>query len=108
MTASPPDTREWLAICFEFGAVLWDGQYRTYESFAHSLSEPIAGFTRGGRVVAASRQEIEVYDTQGGQLHLRARVTGNREQPIGVLSLPQSDQFAVAYTDGKLLVYGIE
>lgn len=109
LCGSLPHTTTRIIATLEQGAMLFWGHPARVNGvpFAQELHQPVACFTRGGHVVAASRQEIQVYDTAGGELKFRAQVIGIGVEPVAVLPTLKRDEFIVAHADGRLLVYQV-
>jgi hypothetical protein len=107
---SAPGTRARLAATFRQGGILyWENFYHRglAESFATDLADPVADFTGGGDLVAASVDGCEVYSTQDRRIKLKAELSGLRTRPLAVLPLPRPDQFALFGEDGELAVYQV-
>jgi tetratricopeptide (TPR) repeat protein len=90
------------------GAVIWDDyDYKRIEVFARELETPLATFTRNGFLVAASREECQVYQSQERKLAFHATAPGSKTDPLAVLATDHAAQFAVVDGDGLVTVYGI-
>ncbi len=107
LTASAPFSRTRLAATFAVGgAVFWDeadaGEIRP---FATDLVQPVAGFIRGEKLVAAAAGQCEVYHTAGRNVRLETRFDHGGGSPLAVLATARANQFALMMTDGRVLVY---
>jgi hypothetical protein len=109
LAASLPHTTRRIIVALEQGAMLfWDRPGAANgHPFAQDLHQPVAALTRGGHLVAASREEIQVYDTAGGKLKFRAQVIGIGAEPVAVLPTLRRDEFIVAHASGRLLIYQV-
>jgi hypothetical protein len=112
LIASAPHTRARIAVAMEQGGlILWgDHAAAPRTPFASEMIEPRIALTPGGLLAAASKDEIDVYATGGGQLELHARLPGNGAAPLAVLS-PSSalgaSQFAIVYCDGRVAIHRV-
>jgi hypothetical protein len=100
-----------VAITFEVGGVLyWDriGHAPKLEPFASDMQDPIAGFNRGGLLIAATRECSEVYSTRNGHLRLLVRGGALPSRPIAILAAPAVDQFGIVTERGDVLLFDVK
>jgi hypothetical protein len=71
------------------------------------LADPVVGLARGGWLVAATRDTIEVSNTQGGQLTWVGEVAGPGQPPIAVTPTSAANQFALFTQDGLVTIYDV-
>jgi hypothetical protein len=109
LAASLPHTRMRFAVGLEQGGFLYWGNPAQTRGipFGEDLHRPKLGFSRGGHLVAASQEEIQVYGTRGGTLKYLEKGDGCGAEPIAVLAPMQSDRFVVAFRDGRMRVYSV-
>ncbi len=109
LAGSAAYTRPRVAAVFERGgAVLWDdGDREHYEVFGRELESPLATFTPHGWLVVATKEECQVYVSQGRQLTMKAIGPGSAALPIAVLATDQAYQYAVCDSAGRISLYGI-
>jgi len=94
--------------CEQGGAILWgDTADAPHTTFASELAEPAVGLNRGGWLIAATADNIEVFSTTGGKLHFAATAPGPQDQPLAVLSTPENHRFALITQSGQVLIYEI-
>lgn len=109
LAGSPRHTRGRLVASLETGGMIqWTDHTDSRQIvFADDLAEPAVGLTRGGWLVAATRDRIEVYSTQSGKVTLHAHLDGPGAPPFAVLTGPYTDQFAVCTVSGKVQVFQV-
>jgi tetratricopeptide (TPR) repeat protein len=110
LAVSPPHTRTRIIAGLEQGGVVWwTDELRDKPTwFDRDLPAPIVCLNRGGLLVAASSERIEVYHTWGGQTPLRATIPlPLGDPPIAVLTPPNPDQFAIVTGLGRVQVYEV-
>jgi len=97
-----------VAACAQGGVVIWgvtaDSPRNT---FAMDLAEPVVGLARGGWLVAATDDTIEVSSTQGGQLSWIGKTHGPEQPPIAVVPTSAANQFALVTQDGLVTIYEV-
>jgi hypothetical protein len=97
-----------VAGCSQGGVVLWGVTADSPRStFAMDLAEPVVGLARGGWLVAATNDTIEVSNTQGGQLTWVGEVTGPGQPPVAVTPTSAANQFALFTQDGLVTIYDV-
>lgn len=104
---SAPHTRRRVAVTFDGGGrVLWDeGSRHHVEWFATALAWPIAAFTPGGWLVAASSTGCEVYSTNDRRIRLEADWPWTDLSPVAILSTGTPHEFAVCFDNGRVVTY---
>ncbi len=104
-----PNTRSRIAVTFARGGeVFWGGieiKGAVSTPFANEMLHPVAGFNRGGFLIAASPGRCEIYSTHGRQVRFEADLDGTTASPIAVLAAPRSDQFAIVSETGEIDIY---
>ena len=109
LIGSAPHTRPRIAVAMQQGGtILWGDQAEAPQTpFASDMLEPRIALTRRGWLVAASKDEIDVYATASGKLKLHARTGGDGAAPLAALSTHNVNQFALLYPGGRVAVYQI-
>jgi hypothetical protein len=113
LAGSWPNTRTRIAVGFAQGGTLYwrDFEGGHMESFSSEMHRPVVGLNRGGYLIAASRNECEVYSTQDGRLELVAKFRTLHYEPIAVLPGPRTGQFAIAHAyphgPSEIIMYDI-
>lgn len=109
LIGSAPHTRPRIAVAMQQGGtILWGDQAEAPQTpFASDMLEPRIALTRRGWLVAASKDEIDVYATASGKLKLHARTRGDGAAPLAALSTHNVNQFALLYPGGRVVVYQI-
>jgi hypothetical protein len=107
LVCSAPRTRARIAVAWEQGGlIVWgDSAAAPQTPFASEMVEPCIALTRGGFLVAASKDEIDVYTTGSGQLELHARMPGNGATPLAVAPTHGANEFAIIYCDGRVAIH---
>jgi len=110
LTGSAPNTRKRLAATFNRGGAIWwdDGEVDRTEQFAADMEQPVAGFNRGGYLIAAGRGRLELYATQTRRLELVLETESSPSAPVAVLPERRSDRFGIGTEQGEVVVYEIE
>jgi tetratricopeptide (TPR) repeat protein len=107
LAGSWPNTRTRIAVGLaQGGALYWEdfeGSHR--EPFSSEITRPVVGLNRGGYLIAASTGRFEVYSTRDRRLELIAESRVFPYEPIAVLPGPRTDQFAIACSVPRILVY---
>lgn len=97
-----------IAACAQGGVILWGVTADSPRStFAMDLAEPVVGLARGGWLVAATNDTIEVSNTQGSQLTWVGEVPGPGQPPIAVTPTSVANQFAIFTGDGLVTIYEV-
>ncbi len=92
----------------EGGRVIWCGPHLgEVESFARDLDHPLAGFTSDGYLIALSKEEGRVYQSQGRKIKARMTIKALDPNPLAVLPTDRSGEFAVATVEGAVKVYSL-
>jgi hypothetical protein len=108
LTGSPRHTRGRLVAALDQGGMIqWTDHDSRQIIFADDLPEPAVGLTRGGWLVAATDDRIEVYSARSEKVTLHARAPGPGDRPIAILSGRYPDQFAVCTVSGKIQVFQV-
>ena len=110
IVASAPHTRPRVAVAMQQGGMMFWGENAAAgrTPFASEMIEPRIALTRRGCLVAASKDEIDVYRTAEGQLQLSARLPGGQTAPLAATLTSHADQFAILYADGRVAIYRIQ
>ncbi|MGI8981284.1 MAG: hypothetical protein ACR2FY_18820 [Pirellulaceae bacterium] len=110
LTASPPHTRARIVFaCEEGGMVLWgESAEGTQTIFARDLMSPVVGLNRGGYLVAATAERVQVYRTTNTPLPYLGEAAGPGTEPIAILAHEQIDQFAILSADGRVSYYEVK
>jgi hypothetical protein len=110
VVGSAPSTPPRVAVAMQQGGVMFWGEHANAgrSAFASEMIEPRIALTRRGCLVAASKDEIDVYRTAEGQLQLSARLPGNQSPPLAATLTSNADQFAIIYPDGRVAIYRID
>jgi hypothetical protein len=94
--------------CEQGGAILWgETADAPHTTFATELAEPVLGLNRGGWLIAATANNLEVFSTSGGKLHFAATAAGPSDEPIAVLPTSENNRFALFTATGQVLIYEI-
>lgn len=106
---SAPHSRARIAVAMQQGGVILWGDHAQAEQtpFASEMVDPRIALTRRGWLVAASKDEIDVYSTGGGELSLHARAAGSGAAPLAALATHAFNQFALVYPGGRVAIYRI-
>ena len=97
-----------VAACARGGVVVWGVTADSPRStFAMELFEPVVGLARGGWLVAATKEIVEVYSTRGSQLTWVNGVPGPDQPPIAVTPTNIANQFAVFTSEGLVITYEV-
>jgi hypothetical protein len=109
LICSAQHTRSRLVVAMhQGGVILWGQQAEAPQTpFASDMVDPRITLTRRGWLLAASKDEIDVYETAGGQLRLHARTSGNGMAPLATLSTHNVNQFGLVYPDGRVAIYQV-
>jgi hypothetical protein len=109
ITGSAPHTRARVVLaCEQGGVVIWGkSELRRETTFALDLLDPVVGLTRGGWLVAATSDAIQVYGTHDGRLSFVGEVEGPGQSPVAVLPTSDTDQFALLLPDGGVSIYQV-
>jgi hypothetical protein len=107
LIGSAPHTRARIAVAMQQGGlILWgDHAAAPRTPFASDMPEPRIALTHGGLLVAASKDEIDVYRTAENQLRLHVRVPGNGATPLAVAATHCANEFAIIYLDGRVAIH---
>lgn len=107
ITGSPPHSRSRIIVaCEQGGFVVWGNEADAARSFlASELFEPVIGMNRGGRILAATRDEIQLYSTLNGNLLFQGKHPGPKINPLAVLPTDDTSTIAVVTEDGTVTVY---
>jgi tetratricopeptide (TPR) repeat protein len=109
LAGSAEHTRARLVAGLEEGAyIVWDpSRQHKMIPFATDMAAPLVGINRGGFVIAASGQSVEVFDSKEEKLTF---VGGDNElpaAPIAVLTATRTDQFAIMCENGDVIVFEV-
>ncbi|HUY90021.1 MAG TPA: hypothetical protein VMV10_14895 [Pirellulales bacterium] len=109
LIGSAPHTRPRIAAAMQQGGMIFWGENAAADRtpFASEMVEPRIALTRRGWLVAASKDEIDVYATAGGKLQLHARTRGDGIAPLAALATHNVNQFALLYPNGRVTIYQI-
>ena len=109
LVGSAQGTRSRLAVATAQGGVmLWgDGPHVSRMPFASEMVEPRIALTRNGSLIAASKDEIDVYSTADGRLKLRHRWAGLGSAPLAVLTTRLVNRFATVQADGRICIFDV-
>lgn len=109
LIGSAPHTRARIAVAMQQGGlILWgDHAAAPRTPFASEMLEPRIALTHGGLLVAASKDEIDVYRTAENQLRLHVRVSGNGATPLAVAPTPSANEFAIVYLGGRVAIHRV-
>jgi tetratricopeptide (TPR) repeat protein len=108
LSGSPRHTRGRLVAALDMGGMIqWTDHDSRQIIFADDMPEPAVGLTRGGWLVAATGDRIEVYSARSEKVTLHARAPGPGDRPIAILSGRYPDQFAVCTVSGKIQVFQV-
>ena len=109
ITGSVPHSRPRIVMgCEEGGAILWgDTADAPHTTFATDLAEPAIGLNRGGWLIAATSETVEIFSTTGTKLIFAASAPGPASQPLAVLPTDDNHRFAIVTKDGRALIYEI-
>ena len=109
ITGSPPHTRPRIVFaCEQGGAVLWGESADSSQTiFAHDMSSPIVGLNRGGYLIAANAERLQVYRTSNTPMPYLGEISCRGVEPIAVLAHERTDRFGVLSADGRVAVYEI-
>ncbi|HYF50596.1 MAG TPA: hypothetical protein VEJ63_14385 [Planctomycetota bacterium] len=107
LAISAPFTRLRIAVSLENGGVLFWPQENKQEKFAVGLTRPAIGFTRGGELIAATKEEIRIYQTESARLQIIATTAGPGHQPVSVLPATRIDEYALILENGDVQVFRI-
>ncbi|MGE0758904.1 MAG: hypothetical protein AB7O38_17915 [Pirellulaceae bacterium] len=108
LSGSAPFARARIAISFDHGGVVyWPSHFDHGRSckFASDMPRPLAGFNRGGMLIAADRSGAEVYVPHGDDLVYAARMDEFASQPIAILATGLTNQFAIGFESGEIALY---
>jgi tetratricopeptide (TPR) repeat protein len=109
LSASPPQSRVRVFVAMTEGAVmLWGNSPDARQApLASAMPSPWVALSRDGFVVAASKDEIDVYASAHGKLRLQMRAAGPGWQPIAATSLRHVNRFALMAPDGRVVIYDL-
>jgi hypothetical protein len=109
ITGSAPHARPRIVLgCEQGGLIVWgDTAEAEHTTFAADLAQPAVGLNRGGWLVAATNETVEVFSTTGGQLHFVASTDGPRARPLAVLATDDNRRFAIITEEGGVLIYEV-
>jgi tetratricopeptide (TPR) repeat protein len=106
IVGSPSFTNLRVALAFdEGGLVIWDEG--TAHPFAHGMINPVIGFTRGAALVAASRDEMRIYRTDGFKVSKPATFTINEMNAMAVCAASKMNEIGIIGSNGRVCVYEI-
>lgn len=108
LAGSPRHTRGRLVAALDMGGMIqWTDHDSRQIIFADDMPEPAVGLTRGGWLIAAVSDRIEVYSARSEKVTLHANAPGPGDRPIAILSGRYPDQFAVCTVAGKIQVFQV-
>jgi tetratricopeptide (TPR) repeat protein len=109
ITGSGSHTRPRIVVaCQRGGVVLWGTSADSPRTaFGMELTDPVVGLARGGWLVAATADLIEVWNTQDSKTQWIGQIPGPAKQPLAVTGLNAANRFALFTTDGRVHIYGI-
>jgi tetratricopeptide (TPR) repeat protein len=109
LCGSAAHTRPRIAAMSEHGGVvLWDDHdVQRFESFGRGMESPLATFTQHGWLVAASKEECQVYFSRDRKLLTKATGKGSVSPPIAVMATDHAHQYAVCDSEGRIAIYRI-
>jgi hypothetical protein len=97
-----------IAACRRGGVVLWGTSADSpATAFGMELTEPVVGLARGGWLVAATAESIEIWNTQDSKLEWIGQIPGPAKQPLAVTRLSATNRFALFTTDGRVHIYEV-
>ncbi|HVW37630.1 MAG TPA: hypothetical protein VHB99_10010, partial [Pirellulales bacterium] len=109
LVGSAPHTRPRIGVAMEQGGLIFWGDHAAAPRtpFASDMLEPRIALTHGGLLVAASKDEIDVYRTAENQLRLHVRVPGNGTTPLAVAPTLSANEFAIVYLGGRVAIHRV-
>jgi tetratricopeptide (TPR) repeat protein len=109
LIGSASGTRSRLAIATAQGGVLlWgDGPNATCAPFATEMVEPRIALARDGSLIAASKDEIDIYSTADGHLKLQHRRPGLGSVTLAVFTTRLVNRFATVQVDGRICIFDV-
>ena len=72
--------------------------------FGEGMIRPVVAFTRGGALVAATKDEVRIYSTENETLRAISTSRGPGTAPIAVVAAEGLDEFALFMENGEVLV----
>jgi tetratricopeptide (TPR) repeat protein len=109
LSASPAQSRVRVFATMTQGAVMfWGNGPDAFQTpLASEMPDPCVTLARDGFVIAASKQEIDVYSAARGRLRLELRAVGPGWQPLAALAPRHVNRFALMAPDGRIVVYDL-
>lgn len=109
ITGSAPHAKPRIVLgCKQGGLVLWgDTADAPQTTFAADLAAPSVGLNRGGWLIAATADTVEVFSTANSQLNFVCSTDGPKSDPIAVLSTNENQRFAIVTEEGNVMLYEI-
>jgi hypothetical protein len=109
LSASPAGSRVRAFAAMTEGAVmLWGNDADAEQTpLASEMADPCLALSRSGMIIAASKDEIDVYTGTRGRLRLVLRGAGPGWRPVAALAPRHADHFALMAPDGRVVVYGL-
>jgi hypothetical protein len=109
ITGSPPHTKPRIIFaCEEGGCVLWGEDAESSQwTFARDMPSPVVGLNRGGYLIAASAEKLQVYRTSQTPLPYVGETRCRGVEPVAVLAHEQLNRFGVLSADGRVAVYEV-
>jgi tetratricopeptide (TPR) repeat protein len=109
VSGSAEHSRSRIVLGLSEGAcILWDPVARAKSvTFATHMLAPRVGINRGGYVIAAAGNDVEIYDSKEDALRFVAACHDLSAPPLAVLIGSRTDQFAIMCENGEVVVFGI-
>jgi tetratricopeptide (TPR) repeat protein len=97
-----------VAACQRGGVVLWGSSADSpATAFGMELTNPVVGLARGGWLVAATVEAIEIWNTQDSKLEWIGQIPGPAKQPLAVTSVSAANRFGLFTSDGRVHIYEV-
>lgn len=109
ITGSPPHTKPRIIFaCEEGGCVLWgESAESSQRTFAQDMPTPVVALNRGGYLIAANAEKLQVYRTSQIPLPYVGETRCRGVEPVAVLAHEQLNRFGVLSADGRVEVYEV-
>lgn len=107
LAVTTPFTRLRVAVSLDEGGVLmWPTppQRLMRCNFGEGMARPMVAFTRGGALIAATKEEIRIYSTENENLRILANSPGPGKNPIAVVPAEGLNEYALFLENGEVLV----
>lgn len=108
----PPYAAAIFTVALEVGAAWCRLGLETYiRPFATELDSPLTLINSGSFIVVADENRVELYKSEGKTFQEKLILRGTSEhatgRPIALLSMPQTDQFAMVTSRGSVSIYSL-